>query len=132
MRKSMINIQAVYGKYDELIAEFGEQEIQEQISCLLLRGDVLYNILQSKFGNEDVDNAIRLSEHPECLAGIPYDYRAFRGLMGYVARLAISNGLCFVAAPIVKCQEDPYTITMVDWEIALISPNGKPYTEVLD
>lgn len=28
----MINIQAVYGKYDELIAEFGEQEIQEQIS----------------------------------------------------------------------------------------------------
>ena len=37
MRKSMINIQAVYGKYDELIAEFGEQEIQEQISCLLLQ-----------------------------------------------------------------------------------------------
>ena len=33
----MINIQAVYGKYDELIAEFGEQEIQEQISCLLLQ-----------------------------------------------------------------------------------------------
>lgn len=31
----MISIQVVYGKYDELVAEFGEQEIQEQISCLL-------------------------------------------------------------------------------------------------
>ena len=31
----MTSIQVVYGKYDDLIAEFGDREIQEQISCLL-------------------------------------------------------------------------------------------------
>lgn len=32
----MINIQVVYGTYDDLIKEFGEEQIQDQISCLLL------------------------------------------------------------------------------------------------
>lgn len=84
-------------------------------------GDLLYGILQSKL-YDDADNAIRLSEHPECMVGIPYDYRAFRGLMGYVTRLAASHGLCFVASPIIKFPNDTYTITIEDWEIALI-PN---------
>lgn len=86
-------------------------------------GETVFDILKKKMGEED--NAILFSENGFIFAGLPYDYRAFRGLTAYVARRAAENGLCFVSSPILEYTGNSMEIVVKDHEMALIEAGVK-------
>lgn len=82
-------------------------------------GDFIFEALVSKAGKED--NSIRFSENATLFTGLPYDWKAFRGLTAYIARKAAKCGACFVVSPIIDCGGNTMEITIVDFEMALIN-----------
>ena len=67
-------------------------------------------------------DAIRITEAAWMFAGLPHDYRAFRGLFAYIARKVVKNGAVFVAAPIIKPTLETYHQIICDYEFAIIEP----------
>lgn len=86
-------------------------------------GETVFDTLRKKMGEED--NAILFSESGPIFTGLPYDYKAFRGLTAYVARRAAEKGLCFVVSPVLKYTGDPMEIVVEDHEMALIDAGVK-------
>lgn len=81
-------------------------------------GETVFNILKKKMGEED--NAILFSENGFIFTGLPYDYKAFRGVTAYIARRAAENGLCFVVSPVLEYTGNSMEIVVKDHEMALI------------
>lgn len=80
-------------------------------------GDAVFEELYRKMGDGE---KILFSKYAILFAGMPYDYKAFRGVTAYIARKAAKMGLCYVMSPVIEFSMDVYNINVTDIEMALI------------
>lgn len=80
-------------------------------------GDMVFYELYRRM-SDGKENLI--SEFLELFVGMPYDYKAFRGVTAYIARKAAKVGLCYVVSPVIEFSMDVHTVTVKNFEMALI------------
>lgn len=88
-------------------------------SSLVKQGEKVFDVLRAKVASDHNSNPMTLGEVAYLLVDFSFNPIAFRGLVGYLSRKAVSYGYCFVTAPIVAPVGSP-TGQFIDLEMALI------------